>query len=108
MFPIYLDKTYSTPFGFCPAKATWDEKAMRVFEMMRTCLTTKTLWEEGGLGDQPSWFYDIYKDFAPTYQSFKNKTMWGSNDSKPTGQNTKNAKNKAAVGRQASPKRGTQ
>ena len=35
---------------------------MRLFEMMRTCFFSKTLWTDGGLGDQPSWFYDIYKD----------------------------------------------
>lgn len=74
---------------------------MRVFETMQACLDTNSLWEAGGLSDQPSWFVDLFKDFAPIYKGFKQRAMWGG-DSKAAGQNTQVGKKKTAgVGRQS-------
>lgn len=96
VWPIYLDASFSQPFSFCPGKATWEDKTMRMFDSLQTCFYAKTLWTEGGLGDQPSWFVDLYKDFAPSYQAAKTSAQWGGGSD--TGQSNKHAKKKKAHG----------
>jgi len=98
VFPIFLDDEYSMGFGFCPGKATWDARAMKLFETMQACLISKTLWAAGGIGDQPAWFVDIFKEFAPLYESLKLKAQWGSS-SEDTKKQSGSANNRA-VGRQ--------
>lgn len=72
---------------------------MRMFDSLQTCFYAKTLWTQGGLGDQPSWFVELYKDFAPTYQNLKTSAQWGGSSSDTASQSNKFAKKKNSTGK---------
>jgi hypothetical protein len=91
VFPIRLQKG-GAKFGFCPAKATWDHEASRLFKVLELSAITKCMPYRGGLMDQPSDFVDLFHRFVTQYDSYKfaqrQKAMWGdgSKDKKQQGQ----------------------
>lgn len=70
IFPIYVQKG-GQGFGFCPAKATWDGEAMTFYRLLSLASETGTMYEAGGLADQPSWWVDLAAWFVPRYRDFK-------------------------------------
>ena len=64
-----------TPFGFCPAKASWDPEAMGLFRILVLSSETGTMYETGGLASQPEWFIDIASWFIPLYKQRKLATI---------------------------------
>jgi len=60
-----------TQFGFCPAKAAWDGEALSVFRLLGLAAETGTLYEAGGLSNQPDWFIDLASWFIPLYKQRK-------------------------------------
>ena len=70
VFPIYLQKGGSG-FGFCPAKALWDSDAVAYYRLLSLAAETGTMYEAGGLADQPSWWVDLAAWFVPRYRDYK-------------------------------------
>lgn len=70
IFPIYVTKGGQL-FGFCPAKATWDESAVNLFRAMMTCHQSGSLWVQGAVSDQPSWFVDLFSWFSSQVDDVK-------------------------------------
>jgi hypothetical protein len=60
-----------TQFGFCPAKASWDQEAMGLFRILVLAAETGTMYEAGGLTDQPDWFIELASWFVPLYKQRK-------------------------------------
>jgi hypothetical protein len=58
-------------FGFCPAKAAWDAEAMGTFRLLGLAAETGTMYEAGGLSNQPDWFIDLASWFIPLYKQRK-------------------------------------
>lgn len=70
IWPIYVQKG-GQGFGFCPAKATWDSDAMGIYRLLSLAAETGTMYESGGLADQPAWWIDLAAWFMPRYRDFK-------------------------------------
>ena len=70
LWPMVIEKG-GTPFGFCPAKAAWDGEALAVFRLLGLAAETGTLYEAGGLSNQPDWFIDLASWFIPLYKQRK-------------------------------------
>lgn len=58
-------------YGFCPGKAQWDETVKHLFRSLLICADTGTMWEQGGIKDQPDWFVDLLSWFLPRYDTMK-------------------------------------
>jgi len=58
-------------YQFCPGKATWDISATLMFKALIVAVETGTLWQAGGIKDQPGWFMDLLGWFAPMYDNVK-------------------------------------
>ena len=58
-------------FGFCPGKATWDTLTNDIFKALTICCEIGTMWEAGGIENQPDWFLDMLSWFAPRYDQAK-------------------------------------
>lgn len=69
-FPIYIESG-GRPFGFCPAKATWDNEAVSTFKLLSLTAETGQLYNDGGLSEQPFWFIELISEFIPRYNDFK-------------------------------------
>lgn len=54
-------------YGFCPGKASWDPEAGALYEMLVITAHTGTMWDDGGVSDQPEWFVSILAWFLPMY-----------------------------------------
>lgn len=70
IFPIRISEG-SGLYGFCPAKVTWDQEAISLFELMIVAVEQKVMLSAGGLGDQPSWFVSFLAWFGPAYDTQK-------------------------------------
>lgn len=66
IFPIRIDEGGGL-YGFCPAKATWDQEAVSLYETMVVAAETKTMLVAGGLADQPAWFISLLHWFSAQY-----------------------------------------
>lgn len=58
-------------YGFCPAKATWDQEAISLFELLQVSVEQKALLVDGGLSAQPAWFVSLLAWFGPAYDTQK-------------------------------------
>ncbi len=63
-FPVQMTPS-GFNHGFCPAKATWDEEAVRLYRLLVLAADTGRLWEAGELRDQPEWWVDLAGWFIP-------------------------------------------
>lgn len=70
MWPISIYKG-GTQYGYCPAKATWDEGAVSLFRKLVLSTETSVMLESGGINDQPDWFIEQLSWFAPRYKETK-------------------------------------
>ena len=68
VFPILIHKG-GTPYGFCPAKATWDGEVTMLFKTLHIAAVTGTMWEPGALKDQPVWWVDLLSWFIQRYDA---------------------------------------
>lgn len=66
VFPIKIEEGGGL-YGFCPAKVTWDQEAISIFELMTVAVEQKKLLVQGGIADQPGWFVGLLSWFAPEY-----------------------------------------
>lgn len=64
-----------SPFGFCPAKASWDPEALGMFRILVLAAETGTMMEDGGLSSQPEWFIELASWFIPLYKQRKLATI---------------------------------
>lgn len=60
-----------TQYGFCPAKASWDEGVVGLFRKLVLSAETNVMLEKGGLNDQPDWFVEQFSWFVPLYKETK-------------------------------------
>ena len=58
-------------YGFCPAKSTWDQEAISLFELMVVAVEQKAMLTEGGISAQPTWFITLLAWFGPAYDTMK-------------------------------------
>jgi len=70
IFPIKLTPD-GHPFGFCPAKAKLDNRALFLSNIFTVACETKQLYYPGGINNQPQWFIDILCWYAPMYDNIK-------------------------------------
>jgi len=70
IFPMYITKG-GFQYGFCPAKARWDQRAMSLFAELSLCRDQKIMPVAGGLIDQPGWFVEMMSWFGPLYDRAK-------------------------------------
>jgi len=54
-------------YGFCPAKATWDNWSVNMYRTLHVAVTTGAQWSEGGLQNQPDWWVDLLSWFSSRY-----------------------------------------
>lgn len=66
IFPIKIEEGGGL-YGFCPAKVTWDQEAISIFELMTVATEQKKLLVHGGIADQPGWFISLLSWFVPEY-----------------------------------------
>lgn len=60
-----------TQYGFCPAKATWDHRAIEFFKKLVLISEMKALPKTGGIDDQDSDIIEILAWFLPKYDLLK-------------------------------------
>jgi hypothetical protein len=70
VFPVRISEGGGL-YGFCPAKATWDQEATSFFELMVVAVEQKKLLVAGGIADQPGWFVSALSWFGPVYDTLK-------------------------------------
>lgn len=70
IWPMYITDG-GTPFGFCPGKATWEPRTVKLYRMLVICADTGALYEAGGISDQPEWFVDLLGWFLPRYNDLR-------------------------------------
>lgn len=68
VFPAYVHKGGEL-YGFCPAKATWDNESVLMFRTLHVAVTTGAMWQDGGIRDQPVWWVELVSWFAQRYDS---------------------------------------
>ncbi len=68
IFPMQVHKGGNT-YGFCPGKATWDAEVTTLFRALHVATVTGTMWETGGLKDQPTWWVDLLSWFIQRYDA---------------------------------------
>ena len=54
-------------YGFCPAKATWDNETVNLFNSLVVSLKYGKLLTKESLLDQPAWLIDLQAWFAMAY-----------------------------------------
>lgn len=74
IFPIYIHKG-GAQYGFCPAKATWDDEVATLFRTLHIAATTGAMWENGSLKEQPTWWVELLSWFIQRYdgENFSSK-----------------------------------
>lgn len=70
MWPMRLQEGGDS-FGFCPAKATWDPEVTQLYRLCQISYETGTMWEPGGLKEQPDWFIELLSWFISVYDNTK-------------------------------------
>jgi len=70
IFPVRISEGGGL-YGFCPAKSTWNQEAIGLFELMVVAVEQKVLLLGGGITDQPTWFVSFLAWFGPAYDSQK-------------------------------------
>lgn len=68
VFPVQVHKGGGL-YGFCPAKATWDPQVTTLFRALHVAAVTGTMWEQGALKDQPTWWLDLLSWFIQRYDA---------------------------------------
>lgn len=58
-------------YGFCPAKATWDQRVIDYYQALVVASECGSQWCAGGLKDQPSWWLELLSSFAPSYNELR-------------------------------------
>lgn len=101
VFPIKLSKDSARSHGFCPAKAMFDFEAQQLFQLLMVCAETKTLYNEGGISNQPHWFIELLVWFLPAYDQEKfmsraKSVLGGSEKNKTQGAKSGNNKGRLA------------
>ena len=67
---MYINKGGDT-YGFCPAKANWDQDTRAIFDLLLVAAETGQLLYTGGILNQPNWFIEMLSWFAPRYDAMK-------------------------------------
>lgn len=70
VFPVRISEGGGL-FGFCPAKATRDQEAIGLFELMVVACQQQVLLVAGGLAEQPGWFVQLLSWFGPSYDTMR-------------------------------------
>jgi len=70
VFPIYVQKG-GEGFGFCPAKAFWDQRNTDEFNELLLIAELKVLPRSGGLNNQDQEIIDKLAWFIPRYEIMK-------------------------------------
>jgi hypothetical protein len=70
LFPIRINEGGES-YGFCPAKAYWDSRAVELSKIMVVTAETGALYHAGGIADQPAWYTDIASWFLIRYDYAK-------------------------------------
>ena len=72
LWPMAINRKISGPqFPFCPGKATWDAEAVSAYRLLLVVAETGSLYESGGIANQPSWLIDMLSWFLPRYNDLK-------------------------------------
>lgn len=58
-------------YGFCPGKATWDNEAQQVYNMLVVARECGTMVTNGPLTDQPAWWISLLSEFITVYDAQK-------------------------------------
>ena len=59
-------------YGFCPAKATWDQEIVSVFKLLILSAETGNInLVQGAIEDQPAWWLDQVSWFVPKYKQIQ-------------------------------------
>ena len=67
-WPILL-YTGGEPFGFCPAKVSWNHEAVMTFKLLILAAETGNInLIRGGIYDQPDWWIENLSWFVPKYK----------------------------------------
>jgi len=70
-WPIYLYEG-GEPYGFCPAKATWEPSISELYSIMALASETGNInLTSGGLFDQSDWWIENISWFLPKYRAAK-------------------------------------
>jgi len=70
IWPMYVNRGGVT-FNFCPGKATWDLESKSLFKILMIASESGTMYEAGGLSEQPEWWIDLLGWFLPKYNDSK-------------------------------------
>lgn len=91
VFPMYVHKG-GTLYGFCPAKATWDNEATELYKTLIVSRECGIMIANGGILDQPAWFIDLLSWFTTRYdhEKFVSRARMVLGDGKPSKGNLKN------------------
>ena len=99
-------------YGFCPAKARWDNEALSIYNLLIVCCETKQLLYAGGIAEQPGWFVDLLSWFVTRYDENKfysrARSILGSNNKVSSSGNRQGRTNPRSSGGFAGPGQGVQ
>jgi hypothetical protein len=70
LFPIKLSD-HGNAYGFCPAKVTWDNELIQLYQLLVLSFETKTMLTSGGIAEQPGWYIDLLGWFVNRYDQLK-------------------------------------
>jgi hypothetical protein len=71
IWPMFINKHSGTGYSFCPGKATWPGPHREHFNLLKLSVEMKTLYSDGNLASQPSWYIDALADFVLKYDNAK-------------------------------------
>lgn len=58
-------------YGFCPGKATWDQRTSVLYSSLIVCAETGLHWQSGGIADQPAWWMELCAWFLPRFNEMR-------------------------------------
>lgn len=58
-------------YSFCPAKATWDNSVMQMFNALIIAAEMGSQYADGGIENQPEWWIELCAWFIPRYNDAK-------------------------------------
>lgn len=97
VFPMYVHQG-GTLYGFCPAKATWDNESTELYKTLIVSRECGIMLTKGGLLEQPAWFIDVLSWFTTRYdhEKFASRARMILGDGKDTakGQNKNGSKHR--------------
>jgi hypothetical protein len=70
-FPMRVTQGHGELYGFCPAKATWDNRVISLYRALVLSAETGAQWQNGGISSQPDWWVDLASWFIPSYNELR-------------------------------------